>query len=75
MSTSKERLFIKKIEIQNAGRFYGSSHSIIFSDSPDKNITIIIGQSGKGKSTIHDLIYWCLYGKHKEHSVDERKRY
>ena len=73
MPTSKERLFIKKIEIQNAGRFYGSNHSITFSDSPDKNITIIIGHSGKGKSTIHDLIYWCLYGKHKEHSVDERK--
>ena len=73
MSVDKERLFIKKIEIQNAGRFYGSGHSITLSDSSDKNITVIIGLSGRGKSTIHDLIYWCLYGEHKQHAADERR--
>jgi len=73
MPDEKERLFIKKIDIENAGRFYGSGHSITLSDSPDKNITVIIGLSGRGKSTIHDLIYWCLYGKHKQHTADEHK--
>ncbi len=70
---SKERLFIKKIEIENCGRFYGPGHSIMLSDSPEKNITIIIGYSGRGKSTIHDLIYWCLYGEHKKHAEDEHR--
>lgn len=70
---SKERLFIKKIEIENCGRFYGSGHSIVLSDSPEKNITIIIGYSGRGKSTIHDLIYWCLYGEHKKYAEDEHR--
>ncbi len=69
----KERLFIKKIDIENCGRFYGSGHSIFLSDSPEKNITIIIGYSGRGKSTIHDLIYWCLYGEHKKHTEDEHR--
>lgn len=69
----KERLFIKKIDIENCGRFYGSDHSISLSDSSEKNITIIIGYSGRGKSTIHDLIYWCLYGEHKKHTEDEHR--
>lgn len=64
-SQNKIRLYIKKIEIENCGRFYGKGHSLILSDSPEKNITIIAADSGIGKSTIHDLIYWGLYGKHK----------
>ena len=71
MKTRENRLFIKKIEIENCGRFYGKGHSIIFSDSPKKNITIVIGDSGRGKSTIHDLIYWCLYGVHKNYNSIE----
>ena len=70
---SKERLFINKIEIENCGRFYGAGHTISLSNSSEKNITIIIGYSGRGKSTIHDLIYWCLYGEHKERVEEEHK--
>lgn len=68
----RERLFIKKIEIENCGRFYGTGHSILLSDSTEKNITIIIGDSGRGKSTIHDSIYWCLYGEHKRLEDNEK---
>ena len=70
MSADKERIFIRKIDVSNAGRFYGS-HSITLSDSPDKNITIILGLSGRGKSTIHNLIYWGLYGDHKNSNERE----
>ena len=73
MSIDKQRLFIKKMDMGNIGRFYGSDHSIVFSDSPEKNITIIIGNSGRGKSTIHDMIYWCLYGEHKKSNEDEHQ--
>ena len=70
MPDSKERIFIKKIEINNVGRFHGQ-HSIALSDSFDKNITIVIGLSGRGKSTIHNLIYWGLYGEHKNSNERE----
>ena len=63
MLNDKDRLFIKKIEIKNCGRFYGDDHVIHLSDPSEKNVTIILGDSGVGKSTIHDLIYWCLYKK------------
>jgi|APSaa5957512535_1039671.scaffolds.fasta_scaffold03848_4 DNA sulfur modification protein DndD len=70
-SEHKERLFIKKLDIENCGRFYGKGHSLQFSDSVEKNITIVIGYSGRGKSTIHDLIYWCMYGEFKSPNIDE----
>ena len=64
--TDKERIYIKTINIENCGRYYGS-HEISFSNSSEKNITIIMGDSGLGKSTIYDLIYWCMYGEFKIH--------
>ena len=67
MLNDKDRLFIKKIEIKNCGRFYGDDHVIHLSDPSEKNVTIILGDSGVGKSTIHDLIYWCLYGSFKNY--------
>lgn len=65
MSDNKSRIFIKKIEIKDCGRYYGS-HELILIDPKEKNITIIYGNSGTGKSTLHDLIYWCLYGEFKK---------
>lgn len=60
-----DRLFIKKMDISNCGGFDGN-HSIEFSSDSEKNFTIIIGTSGRGKSTIFKLIHWCLYGEHFE---------
>ena len=58
-----DRLLIKKMDISNCGGFDGN-HSIEFSSESEKNFTIIIGTSGRGKSTIFKLIHWCLYGEH-----------
>jgi len=65
MSEQENRIWIKKIEITNCGRYYEGPHVLDFEDPVEKNVTIIYGDSGTGKSTIHDLIYWCLYGEHK----------
>ena len=59
----RDRLLIKKIEISNLGGFEGN-HTIELSSESEKNFTVIIGLSGRGKSTIFQLIHWCLYGKH-----------
>ena len=65
MSEQQNRIWIKKIEITNCGRYYEGPHTLDFADPIEKNITIIMGDSGTGKSTIHDLIYWCMYGEFK----------
>lgn len=65
MSEPNSRIWIKKIEITNCGRFYDGPHTLDFDDPVKKNITIIMGDSGTGKSTIHDLLYWCMYGEFK----------
>ena len=70
MSDNKGRIFLKKIEIKDCGRYYGS-HELILTDPVEKNITIIFGDSGTGKSTIHDLIYWCLYGEFKKRNKED----
>jgi len=62
---SKERLLIKNIEFENFGPFYGK-FDISFSDDPKKSITIIMGDSNEGKTTLHDLIHWGLYGVVKQ---------
>ena len=60
----RDRLLIKKIEISNCGGFTGEPHIIELSSDSKKNFSIIIGTSGRGKSTIFQLIHWCLYGEH-----------
>ena len=71
----KDSLLIHKVEITNCGGFRGL-HEIEFSIDKQKNITIVMGESGRGKSTIFGLIYWCLYGaffkpKEKTTLIDE----
>jgi DNA sulfur modification protein DndD len=58
----KNSLLIHKIEINNCGGFRGS-HELEFSTDTEKNITVIQAESGRGKSTAFQLIYWCLYGE------------
>ena len=60
--TEKSSLLIHKIKISNCGGFRGE-HELEFSIDKEKNITVVMGASGKGKSTTFGLIYWCLYGQ------------
>ena len=59
----RDRLLIKSFEIENCGGFSGT-HKLEFSTDQEKNFTIVLGNSGRGKSTIFKLIFWCLYGVH-----------
>lgn len=36
---------------------------IEFSTNPDKNVTIIFGENGTGKTTFAQAFFWCLYGE------------
>lgn len=54
-------MLIKKIKIENF-RQYSGSHEIIFSTDKEKNVTLLIGDNGTGKTTISQAFLWCLYG-------------
>ena len=67
--TEKSSLLIHKIEIANCGGFRGK-HELEFSIDKEKNITVVMGASGRGKSTTFRLIYWALYGKFFKPQLD-----
>jgi len=56
--------FMKLISMQlyNFKNFHGLSNPIEFGCSGDKNITVIIGGAGSGKTNIRKALIWLLYG-------------
>lgn len=52
---------INKILLENFRTFYGK-HTIEFSTSDEKPLTIFIGENGSGKTTLLNAIYWAFTG-------------
>lgn len=52
---------LTSLKLENFRQFYGNQDPIYFSDNPDKNVTIIFGANGAGKSTILNAFTWTLY--------------
>lgn len=53
---------IDKIVLENF-RVYKGLNKINFNDNPSKNITLISGKNGYGKTTFLTSLIWCFYGK------------
>ncbi len=51
-----------KIMLKNYG-IYKDTAAVELSVDSQKTITVITGAHGRGKTTILDAVYWCLYGK------------
>jgi DNA sulfur modification protein DndD len=62
-------MFIKEIELINF-RIYKGRNKIALLPSDDKNIIVVSGKNGFGKTTFLMSLVWCLYGKQME-KVDE----
>ncbi|MEH0007341.1 MAG: DNA sulfur modification protein DndD [Flavobacteriales bacterium] len=62
-------MIIKSIELNNFRVYKGCNH-IDLSIGNGKNITIISGQNGYGKTTFLMSLVWCLYGRQMA-DVDE----
>jgi DNA sulfur modification protein DndD len=62
-------MYIKEIELNNF-RIYKGKNKINLSPDGDKNIIVISGKNGFGKTTFLMSLVWCLYGKQME-KVDE----
>lgn len=53
---------LKKLILTNFRSFYGSQE-VEFATSPGKNLTIIHGENGSGKTNLLNALYWCLTGQ------------
>ena len=53
---------IKSIELNNY-RLYKGINKIDFQTENDKNIFLISGENGFGKTTFLHSLLWCLYGR------------
>lgn len=52
---------INKLVLNNFFRYY-KKQEIIFSTDDKKNVTIIRGENGTGKTTLLNAFYWVMYG-------------
>lgn len=62
-------MVIKEIELNNFRIYYGRN-SIQLTTNENKNIVIISGKNGFGKTTFLMSLVWCLYGRQME-DVDD----
>lgn len=58
-------MYIKEIELNNF-RIYKGVNKISLAPKGEKNIVIVSGQNGFGKTTFLMSLVWCLYGKNME---------
>lgn len=55
-------MLLQSIKLENFRQF--RNESIDFADgNTGKNVTIIIGENGTGKTTFAQAFFWCLYGE------------
>lgn len=64
---------INKIKFQNF-RIYKGENEILFSPSTSKNISIIAGKNGFGKTTFLTSLIWVFYGKMMSEVEDKYKK-
>lgn len=58
-------MFIKKILLNNYKIYYQQNEVEFIKDS-SRNISIISGYNGFGKTTFLNSLVWCIYGKHMQ---------
>lgn len=51
---------LRSLTFENFRQFYGTQ-SIRFAEDRDKNVTIVYGANGAGKTTILNAFTWCLF--------------
>ncbi len=67
-------MYFTKIEVHNFG-IYKGTHEMVLSDrKEDKNIILVGGLNGRGKTTFHDGILIALYGKQALKYINEKAR-
>ncbi|MCL2063952.1 MAG: AAA family ATPase [Candidatus Cloacimonetes bacterium] len=55
-------MLLKSIKLRNFRQFI-DEQTVTFADDYEKNVTIIMGENGTGKTTLAQAFTWCLYGE------------
>ncbi|MBL3529624.1 MAG: AAA family ATPase [gamma proteobacterium endosymbiont of Lamellibrachia anaximandri] len=55
-------MILKKVKLTDFRQFYGTVE-IEFATSPEKNVTIIHGENGVGKTALLNAIKWAFFAK------------
>jgi len=65
-------MIIERVELENFCSFRG--HNFLdTTPGESRNVTLIIGHGGAGKTTVGKAIRWCLYNRHFSGSDDEKE--
>ena len=60
MKYKKPIIIFDKMTIENFGPFFGH-HELTFSKNDVKNVTLVIGEIGSGKTSLFQLFWWVLF--------------
>ena len=61
---------LEVMRLTNFRQFYGEQ-VIPFSTDPHKNVTVVTGAMGTGKTSLHRALLWCFYGQWDQASRGE----
>ena len=56
-------MHFSRIELYNYGIYKGLHSLNLIDQTGNKNVTLVGGMNGRGKTTILDSIFLCLYGR------------
>lgn len=56
-------MLLKSLKIKDFRQFKGTQFIEFANDTRQKNVTIILGENGSGKTSLAQAFTWCLYGK------------
>ena len=67
-------MFFTKVELHNFGIFHGTHAMALVNRIGKRNITLVGGLNGRGKTTFHEAILISLYGKQALKYIQENER-
>lgn len=67
-------MYFSKVELHNYGIYKGTHEMPLLNKLGNRNITLIGGLNGRGKTTFHDGILIALYGKQSLKYIQEKTR-
>lgn len=67
-------MYFTKVELQNFGIYKGTHEMCLTDKLGNRNITLVGGLNGRGKTTFHDAILIALYGKQALKYIQEKAR-
>ena len=67
-------MYFTKIELHNFGIYEGTHVMSLSHKNGQRNITLVGGLNGRGKTTFHDAILLALYGRKALKYIQEKER-